>query len=224
VLAGTGGYTVSGVFPNAVWISCIVSCIVAIGIFMKLAASPHQAVIYGPIYAVVQGFFLGALTGALDAVLANLGYAAAGGLALQAFIITISVMLAMLGLYYARILQPTKMFTAVVTTLTVGIMITYLISFIASFFGAALPFISLGSALQGGTAAWIGLGLNVAILGVAAMWLIIDFGLIEEKVNEGAPRSMEWYCAFALIVTLAWIYFEAVKLAFRLTLLFGSRD
>ncbi|MHC4903968.1 MAG: Bax inhibitor-1/YccA family membrane protein, partial [Planctomycetota bacterium] len=72
--------------------------------------------------------------------------------------------------------------------------------------------------------ALIGLGINVFILGVASMWLIIDFKLIEDRVAEGGPKYMEWYCGFALLVTLAWIYFEAVKLAFRIAILLGNRD
>ena len=65
--------------------------------------------------------------------------------------------------------------------------------------------------------------LNVLILGVASMWLIIDFGMIETRVAQGGPKSEEWFLAFALIVSLAWVYFEAVKLVFRLVILF-NRD
>lgn len=226
VIAGSGGYAVAAAgFLGAVTISAIVSLIVTIGIFYKLRGNPAPAVFLAPVYAVVQGFFLGALTGAFEGWLAHYGVAAAGGLALQAFIITISIMLAMLGLYYARILQPTKMFVAVVSTLTVGVMITYLASWLIYFlFGTGLPFISVFTTSQEGYAPWIGLGLNVFILGLASMWLIIDFGLVEEKVKSGAPKYMEWYCGFALMVTLAWIYYEALKLAFRLALLFANRD
>lgn len=226
IVAGAGGYAVAEAFGmGVVMISGIAAFLVAIGVYFKIRGNPAHAVYVAPIYAVAQGFFLGALTGALESWLARAGVAAAGGLALQAFIITISIMLAMLGLYYARILQPTKRFTAILTTLTVGIMITYAISFVASFFvPGGLPFINLFSATQQGATPWIGLGINVLILGVASMWLIVDFGLVEEKVNAGAPKYMEWYCGFALIVTLAWIYMEAVKLAFRLAMMFGSED
>lgn len=224
IVAGAGGYAVGQLYPSAIWISAIAAFIVSLGIFYKLRGNPAHAVFLAPVYGVFQGFFLGALTGALDHLLQAMGYVAAGGLAVQAFIITISVMLAMLALYSLGWLRPTKMFVAVVSTLTVGIMITYLISFIASFFIAGLPFIRITSAFEGGWAPMIGLGLNVLLLGIASLWLIIDFGLIEEKIKEGAPKQMEWYCGFALIVTLAWIYLEAVKLAFRLAVLFGNRD
>jgi uncharacterized YccA/Bax inhibitor family protein len=225
--AGAAGYAISEMIGfGVVTISAIVSLIVTLGIFFKLRGNPAQAVFLAPVYAIVQGFFLGALTGMFEGILKQMNIAAAGGLALQAFIITLSVMLAMLGLYYLRILRPTRMFVAVVSTLTVGVMITYLLSFVAALvFGVNLPFISVMHGVQeGGTALLIGIGINVLILGIAAMYLIIDFGLVEEKVKSGAPRSMEWYCAFALIVTLAWIYFEALKLAFRLAILFANRD
>ena len=86
-----------------------------------------------------------------------------------------------------------------------------------------MPFLSLGSALRGGREALIGLGLNAAILGLASLWLIIDFGKVEEIVRRGSPKDMEWYGAFALLVTLAWVYYEAVKLCFRVAILLGNR-
>ncbi len=153
-----------------------------------------------------------------------MGYAVAGGIALQAFIITLSLMIAMLALYSARIIRPTRTFQAVVGVFTAGIMLTYLVSILLSLFGVALPFVSLASAFAGGTTAWIGLGINVFILGIASLWLVIDFKLVEDKVASGGPKYLEWYCGFALLVTLAWIYFEAVKLVFRLAILLGSRD
>jgi len=59
---------------------------------------------------------------------------------------------------------------------------------------------------------------------VASLGLIIDFGMVEQRVAQGGPKTEEWFLAFALIVSLAWVYFEAVKLVFRLAILFGSRD
>jgi uncharacterized YccA/Bax inhibitor family protein len=225
VAAGAGGYSLVGAMPSIVWISCIAAFIVALGVYFVIHGKPSLAPFVAPVYAVVEGVFLGALTGALDGVLAQMGYAAAGGLALQAFVITISILVAMLALYSVRILRPTQTFVSVIKVATVGIMITYGLSFVLYlFFGATLPFVSLSSAFAGGTAGLIGLGINVFILGVASMWLIIDFGLVEQRLAEGGPKYMEWYCGFALLVTLAWIYFEAVKLAFRLAILFGGRD
>ena len=147
-----------------------------------------------------------------------------GGVALQAFIITGSVLAAMLALYSMRIVKPTPTFVSVVSTATGAIMITYLLSFVLSFFGVNLPFISMFSAANDtGMAAWIGLGINVVILGIASMWLIIDFGMIEQRLRGEAPKYIEWYCGFALLVTLAWIYYESVKLVLRVASLLNRR-
>jgi uncharacterized YccA/Bax inhibitor family protein len=112
----------------------------------------------------------------------------------------------------------------VLSVATLGIMLTYLVSFVMSLFGASMPFLSIGSAMEGGNAALIGLGINLLVLVVAALWFVVDFRQIEEMVAAGAPKQMEWYGAFGLIVTLAWVYLEALKLAFRLAMLFGRRD
>jgi uncharacterized YccA/Bax inhibitor family protein len=223
VVTGAGGYALHGMMPGLAWGASIVGLLVSFGIGMFLMGNPAKAKIVGPIYAIAQGVFLGALTGSLDGVLVKMGITVPH-LALQAFVITIGILMAMLGLYKARILQPTKKFVAVVSTMMAGIGIIYLISFVLMLFGTSLPFVSLGSAFEGGTSAWIGVGINVLFLGVAALGLIIDFGLIEEKVSQGAPKDMEWYCSFALIVSLAWIYFEALKLSFRLAIMLSGRD
>lgn len=228
IVAGAFGYwliATVGTSMSLVTMSALVSMGVCFGVGMVLYRKPKLAVILAPIYAVTQGVFLGVFSGALDTVLVSLNAKIAGGVAVQAFVITIAIMLAMLGLYSARIIRPTKPLVAIVSVATVGIMFTYLISWpLGLIFGIDLPFIGLSSAIQGGTAGWIGLGVNVLILGIASLWLILDFGMIEAHVENGAPKHMEWYGGFALLVTLAWIYYEAVKIAFRVALIFANRD
>ena len=224
VIGGMLGIWVTTNQPNLAWPLGIAGVIATIAVYFMIFRNPMRAKQTAWVYAIVQGAFLGVLTNALDGMLAKMGYAATGGLALQAFVITISVLISMLALYYFRILQPTKKFTAAVQVLTLGIFVVYLVSFVMSLFGAQMPFLSLGSALEGGNAALIGIGLNVLILGVASLWLIIDFGMIEQHVNANVPKQMEWFCGFILMVTLVWIYLEAVKLCFRLAILFGNRD
>jgi uncharacterized YccA/Bax inhibitor family protein len=232
--AGAVGYKLVTTTPSLMWISAIAAFVIVLGLGFVMRGNPRLAPIVSPIYAVVEGVFLGCLTRVLDQMLASVtalqetvvaGEAAGKtvSLAMPAFLITIGTMVAMLALYSARILQPTRKFVAVVSTLVLGIMITYGLMFVLSFFGIQIPFLSLGSAFGGGWAPVIGIGLSVLILGVAALTLIIDFGRVEEIVNSGAPKYMEWYAGFGLLVTLAWIYFEAVKLVFRLYVLFGNR-
>jgi uncharacterized YccA/Bax inhibitor family protein len=224
VICGAGGYAIA---PQLGWgvllISWVISMLVVLGLYYKIYGNPKIAAFLAPPYAAIQGAFLGMFTQVIERGLEAGGYAVMGGLAFQAFIITISVMLAMLGLYYLRIIQPTQKLFAVIATLTAGIFLTYLISFVAGIFMGPLPVIHVFGA-EAGTAAWIGLGFNLLVLGVAALWLIFDFALVEEKVKSGAPKYMEWFCGFALIFTLVWIYWEAVKLAARLAILFANRE
>jgi uncharacterized YccA/Bax inhibitor family protein len=223
IVAGAAGYWIVGQFAAALMLSWIVAGIVSLGLFFLMRGQARLAPILAPIYAVAQGFFLGALTGALDHYLQQLGRGLPGGLALQAFVITISVTLGMLGLYSSRILRPGPTLTGVIVIATVGIMLTYAVSFVMGLFGMELPFVTLGSAIQGGKAALIGLAFNAIVLVVASLWLLLDFQMIEQRVEEGGPKAVEWYCGYALLITLAWIYYEALKMAFRLALLFGSK-
>ena len=226
VAGGMGGIwlTSQPAFGKLAWVLGIGGFIATLVVYFMIIRNPMRAKSMAWIYAVIQGAFLGVLTHALDQTLKSMEISVTGGLALQAFVITIRVLIAMLALYYLKVVQPTKMFVSVVSVLTLGIFVTYLVSFIMSLFGSSMPFLSLNSAFQGGTAAWIGIGINVLILGVASLWLIIDFGMIEKQVTSGAPKQMEWFCGFILMVTLVWIYLEAVKLCFRLAILLNNRD
>ena len=152
------------------------------------------------------------------------GYVAVGGVALQAFVITLAILASMLTLYYFRILQATPMFTRVVFTLVVGIFIAYGVSFILMLFGIYVPFISVFTTPTEGGGMWIGIGLNLFILLIASLMLIIDFKIIEDHIKAGSPKRIEWFLGFCLLVTLAWIYMEAVKLSARLAILAGNRD
>ena len=224
VAAGAGGSALVASMPSLLWITNITAFVVSLGVFFVIARRPEAARVVAPVYAIVQGAFLGAFTGVVDQALASAGAAVTGGVGLQAFIITASILVAMLGLYKAGIVRPGKLLVSIVSVATAGIMLTYLASFILSFFGVALPFVSLGSAFAGGKMAMIGVGVNVVVLGVAALWLVIDFGMIQERVAAGGTKAEEWYCAHALMVSLAWVYFEAVKLVFRVAMILNRRD
>jgi len=223
LLCGVGGYALFTAIPAMLWIGGIASLIATFGIFFAIRSNPARAVVLGPIYAIVQGTLLGGVTGMIETMLTGMGIDLPGGLALQALIVTGGVFAAMLFLYRAGIVRPSNTFVAILSAATMGIMIAYLVSFVLSFFMAPLPFISLASVFESGTAGLIGLGLNLVILVIASMWLAVDFRLVEETVERGAPRAMEWYLAFALLVTLAWIYLEAVKLIARIAVLLRSR-
>jgi uncharacterized YccA/Bax inhibitor family protein len=223
VAAGAGGYVLTQSNPNVLWISMIASAIISLILFFVMMAKPAAAIFAAPIYSVAQGFFLGSLSFALEGILAARGITVAGGLALQAFVITGSLMAAMLSLHTFGIIRAGPRFQSVLATITLGLCIAMLVAWIVSMFGVSMPWLSLSGAFGGGSAAWIGLGINVAILLLASLWLLVDLAQIDEAVAAGAPKSLEWLLAFGLIVTLAWVYLEALKLAFRLAAMFGDR-
>lgn len=227
IAAGVVGYWLMSsqqVGRGALIASNIIALVVVFGVYMVIHRKPQASVYLAPVYAVVEGVLLGLFTAMAEMMLAARGIQVPGGVALQAFIITGSCLAAMLILYSMRILRATENFKRVIMTATLAIFITYLLSFVLSIFGMNMPFITMFSAANStGTAAWIGLGLNVVILGIAALTLIIDFDMIEKRLANDEPKYMEWYCGFALLVTLAWIYFESVKLVVRVASMMNKR-
>jgi uncharacterized YccA/Bax inhibitor family protein len=221
IAAGAAGYALVSQYTSILMISSIAAFVICLGMGFVIGGKPQLAMFLAPVYAIVEGVFLGAFTRLAEWMLASRGIHVPGGVALQAFLITGCVLGAMLALYSMRMLRPTRMFTAVISTAALGIMLAYLVSFVLSFFGISVPFLGIGSTLATGTAGWIGLGINLFILAIASLFLINDFGMIERKLATEQPKYIEWYCGFALLVTLAWIYYESVKLVLRLASMFN---
>lgn len=226
MLAGALAYAVAPATTSVLIAGCLASAVVGIGVAWLLAKDPSASPTLAPVYALVEGAFLGVFTKALDGVLAVQGATAPGtealggaSLALPALVITFACTASMLILYRTGLLRPTQTFKAVLSTLTLGVLMAYLANLVLELmFGMHLPFLSIRSAFEGGTPALIGLGLNALILVLASLWLVVDMEQVEELVESGSPAELEWYGAFGLLVTLAWIYYEALKLAFRVAL------
>jgi uncharacterized YccA/Bax inhibitor family protein len=226
ILAVAAGGLAYALVPTLPWLpmaAMIASLVVSLVLFFVLMAKPGAAVVAAPVYSITQGLFLGCLSFILEGVLAQRGITAVGGLALQAFVITGSLMATMLALHTFGIIRAGPNFAAVLSLMTIGLCVTMLVCFVISLFGVQMPFLSLNAAFEGGKNAWIGLALNGGILLLASLWLLVDLAQIDEAVAAGAPKSMEWMLAFGLIVTLAWVYLEALKLAFRIAAMFGNR-
>ncbi len=221
---GAVGYSVTAANPGSLMMVNIIALVITLVIYFAIMAKPAFAMIGTPIYSMTQGFVMGGLAYLLDSVLKAQGIEVGGGVAIQAFIVTGASMAAMLSLHTFNIIRAGPRFTSILGVVTLGIALTYLASFIMSFFGASIPFLSLGSAMEGGSAAWIGLGINALVLVVAALWLLVDLQQVEQAAQSGAPKAMEWLLTFGLIVTLAWVFLEALKLVFRIALMFGNRD
>ena len=181
-----------------------------IGLFGGLIAAlitsfrPKSAGITAPIYAILEGMALGGISLFFEA--------SYGGIVFQAVTSTIGVLFAMLFLYRSGIIKVTEKFKLGVVAATGGIMIMYLINMVMGFFGAS--FLSLGDT------SWLMIGINLVIVGIAALNLVLDFDFIDRASASGAPKYMEWYGAFGIMVTLVWLYIELLKLLSR----FASRD
>lgn len=161
---------------------------------------PQSAAISAPIYAVFQGVFLGGISAFFEAMYP--------GLVMRAVALTFGVFLTMLFLYRSGTIRATGKFKMIVLAATGGIALVYLGSMIAGLFGANLDFLH-GS----GT---FSIGFSLVVVAIAALNLILDFDMIEQGSRAGAPKFMEWYGAFGLMVTLIWLYLELLRLLSKL--------
>lgn len=153
-----------------------------------------------PVYAACEGLVLGGVSAAAESRYP--------GIASQAIFLTFGTLGALLLAYRSGLIRATEKFKLGIFAATGGIALVYLIGFVMSFFGAAIPMIH-GS----GT---VGIVFSLFVTGVAALNLVIDFDFIEQGAERGAPRYMEWYGAFALLVTLVWLYLEILRLLSKL--------
>ena len=164
-------------------------------------------------HALLEGLFLGAISAVYAFQTGGEGVAGlGGGIVMQAVVLTFTVAFAMLGLYAFRIIRVTQKMRSIVIAATGGIMLFYLVSFVLSMFGVGVPLIH-----NSGT---LGILFSVFVVGLAAFNLLLDFDIIEKGVKTGAPKWMEWFGGFALIVTLVWLYIEVLRLLAKLQ----SRD
>lgn len=164
-----------------------------IGVTFYAARNPRVAIVLGPVYAVVAGTWAGAISAVYNAQFQ--------GIVLQALLATATVMLATLVLYAFRVVRVTNRFVQVVLAMTFGVLIMYLVLWVASLFGF--------NAFASG---WLGFAISLFTAGVAAFNLFVDYHFIEQGVDAGAPASMEWYSAFGLLATLVWLYLELLRL------------
>ncbi len=148
----------------------------------------------------MMGGVIGGLVLALVTVL-ELSYP---GIAIQAAGLTFAVTAVMLVLYTSGMIRATPKFTMGVIAATGGIFLVYLVDMILHFFGHQVPLLN--------SAGPLGIGVSVVIVIVAALNLILDFDFVETGAHSGAPKYMEWYGAFGIMVTLVWMYLEILRL------------
>ena len=160
---------------------------------------PKSSGYMAPVYAILEGMFLGAISAVI-----NSRYP---GVAFQAVLLTIGTLFSMLFLYRSGRIRATPKFRRGVMMATGAIFFAYVISWIMSMFGMPMGFMHSSGPL--------GIGINLVIIVVAALNLIMDFDFIERGSLAGAPKYMEWYGAFGLMVTLVWLYVEFLRLLSR---------
>jgi uncharacterized YccA/Bax inhibitor family protein len=177
-------------------IGVIGGLVLALVISFKATTAPYLVLPY----AALEGLVLGGLSAILEKRYP--------GIAIQATALTFGVLAALLIAYKARLIQVTQRFRSIVIGGTLAIALLYLVSMGLNLFHVATPFLYDASPLS--------IGLSLLVCGFAALNLVLDFDLIETGVAQGAPRYMEWYGAFGLLVTLVWLYMEILRLLSKL--------
>ncbi len=161
---------------------------------------PKAAMVLAPIYAGCEGLLLGGLS-----AITELRFP---GIVVQAVALTLGVFVCLLVLYKTRIIRATENFKLGVTAATASIFLIYLATMVLHWFGVQVPYIH--------EAGLIGIGFSLFVVVIASLNLVLDFDYIEQGVERNAPRYMEWYAAFALLVTLVWLYLEILRLLSKL--------
>jgi uncharacterized YccA/Bax inhibitor family protein len=164
------------------------------------AFKPAFAPVTTPIYAALEGLFLGGLSG-----LYELRYP---GIVMNAVGLTFGCLAALLAAYSSGLIRPSENFKLGIVAATGGIALLYMVSMGLGFFGKSIPFIHESTP--------IGIAFSVFVVGLAALNLVLDFDFIEDGARRGAPKYMEWYGAFGLLVTLVWLYLEILRLLAKL--------
>lgn len=168
----------------------------AIVTIFKKAWAPVTA----PIYALLQGLFIGGLSAQLET--------AYSGIVIQAVGLTFGTLFSMLFVYQTGLIKATENFKLGVFAATGGIAIVYLATFVLSFFGIQPSFMYSSSLLS--------IGISLFVIVIAALNFVIDFDFIEKGARHNVPKYMEWYGAFALMITLIWLYIEFLRLLTKL--------
>ena len=158
--------------------------------------NPTKANITAPIYALLQGLAVGGISAMYESSF--------DGIVIQAVALTFGTLAALLLAYKSGLIKPTENFRLMLFAATGGIFVLYLVSFIMSFFGGGIGFIHSNSLM--------GIGFSLVVVAIAALNLVLDFDFIEQAAEQGAPKYLEAYGAFSLMVTLIWLYLEILRL------------
>jgi uncharacterized YccA/Bax inhibitor family protein len=178
--------------------------IVGFIVAMVTVFKKEWAMVTAPLYAVCEGLVLGGISAFLE-----MQYP---GIVMQAVALTFGTLLCMLLAYKFGLIRATEKFRTGVIVATGAIALVYIVSMVLGFFHVAVPFMQGNSIFS--------IGFSLVVVGIAVLNLVLDFDMVERGEEVGAPKYMEWYCAFSLMVTLVWLYMEILRLLSKLR----SRD
>ena len=176
----------------------IIGFVLAIVTIFKKEWAPYTV----PFYAIFEGLALGGISYVYASMYT--------GIVQQAIFLTFGIFGSLLFAYKTRIIKPTENFKLGLFAATGGIFLVYMVSFIMSFFGSGL------SIMNPGNSSLISIGFSLFVVIIASLNLVLDFDFIEEASEIGAPKYMEWYGVFGLLVTLIWLYLEILRLLAKL--------
>ena len=157
---------------------------------------PSRAVWAAPLYAAVEGFFVGGITYMFASMYS--------GIVFKAVMLTFGILFAMLFIYKTEIIKVTDKFRRGVVMATGAVLLVYVVNLLLGFFGMSLPFLHEGG--------WFSIVISLVIIGIASLNLLLDFDFIEKGEEQGLPEYMEWFGAMGLLITLVWLYVEILRL------------
>ena len=198
ILVGTGYLTFDTLNPIL-----LIGCGIGGFIFALVTIFKKEwAPITVPIYAALQGAMLGGIS-----YMYNYLY---DGIVTNAILLTVGILVSLLIAYRSGYIKATENFKLGIFAATGGIAIVYLVNFIMGFFGTGIGVMNINNASP------LSIGFSIVVVIIAALNLVLDFDFIEEGAEKGAPKYMEWYGAFGLLVTLIWLYLEILRLLAKL--------
>lgn len=194
----TASFTWNNPNPGLMMFGGIGGFIVALITIFKKELSPYTTIIY----SLLKGLMLGGVSRMFE-----FNYP---GIVGQAVFLTVGILLALLFAYKSEIIKVTENFKLGVFAATGGIFLVYIINFVMSFFGPGIPI------MDPSNGSMFSIGFSLFVVAIASFNLVLDFDFIEEGAERGAPKYMEWYGAFGLLVTLIWLYLEILRLLAKL--------
>jgi uncharacterized YccA/Bax inhibitor family protein len=186
----------NGISMVLLWGGVIGGLIMAIITIFKKEWAPYTA----PVYAAFEGLALGGISAMAEMMFS--------GIVIQEVMLTVGTFVVLLAAYRSGLIKATENFKLGVVAATGAVGLVYLVSFGMRMFGMEMPYLHSNGI--------IGIGISLVIVVIAALNLVLDFDFIENGAEQKAPKFMEWYAAFGLIVTLVWLYLEILRLLMKL--------